>query len=114
MCIRCDEIAKRFPLDLSSHHAAFADYKWAYKALTDKVSLRHFELYAGDCPMDEIEHNLDIMYTMRHYVRCRNCGRIFFIGFCVRGMPLGEIVDSLPPTIEHISNGHYGTYYDKE
>ena len=115
MCKVCDNISKKFPLDASNHSSAFNDYIWAYKTLRQKVQKGYIEFLAGDCPLNDIEKHIDVedLYTMYHYFKCK-CNKIFFVGFCCRGMPLGKIISKLPDNIAEISNGHFGTYYEKK
>lgn len=115
ICINCESIGLKFPLNNSSHMEAFKDYKLVYETLRSATQLNILEFIAGDCPLHDIENHmaLEDLYTMCHYFKCNKCGRIFFIGFCCRGMPIGKIVYELPTNIEQISNGHYGTYYAK-
>lgn len=74
------------------------------------------ELYAGDCPIDEVEKNLidEEHYTIQHYFKCRNCNQYFYIGACVRGMPVFKIVDNIK-TIDFNKMlwGRYGTHFQQ-
>lgn len=114
MCRYCDDIAKRFPLTNKGHREAFADYSWAYKTLRERVSDGSFELFAGDCPMDDIERQIELEahFAMEHYVKCKGCGKIFMIGYCCRGMAVGKTADRLP-NLDRVLWGHYGSYFKK-
>ena len=55
------------------------------------------ELLAGDCPLAETDAVLaaEEHYTVCHYLRCRRCGAVYFLGACVRGQPIGWRVEDL-------------------
>lgn len=105
MCKLCDDLAARFPLNSKDHNRAGKDYFWAFQTLRERMMLGTLEYLAGNCPPEDIEKHIDKedLYTMRHYFRC-SCGKIFFIGYCCRGMPLGQIVDELPANLASIDN----------
>ncbi len=64
----------------------------AAAALTAAGSL---ELFVGDCPLEEAEEalNSERHYTVCHYLRCRTCGSLYFVGACVRGRPVYRRVE---------------------
>jgi len=97
MCLICDEIARRFPSSNSDGMEAFREYTWAYQNLRELVNKNKLEFLAGDCPLDDIELHLERqdLFTMCHYFLCP-CGKIFFVGFCYRGIPICKIVSELP------------------
>ena len=55
------------------------------------------ELFAGDCPLADTDAVLDAEqhYTVCHYVRCRRCGALDFVGACVRGTPVVRHVSDI-------------------
>ena len=55
------------------------------------------ELFAGDCPLEDTGAVLDAEqhYTVCHYVRCRRCGALYFVGACIRGRPVFRQVDDI-------------------
>lgn len=74
-----------------------------------------FELYAGDC---EIEDTLDLLYaetkyTISHYVKCKTCEQYYFFGACVRGAPVHKVVDDIKNEMYRIRNFEMccGTYF---
>lgn len=73
-------------------------------------------LLAGDCPLEEAEAtlNTDQHYTVCHYLCCRSCGTIYFIGACVRGKPVYRKVEKLQKENLQIRLwGRWGTYFSK-
>ena len=55
------------------------------------------ELFAGDCPLEDTDAVLDAEqhYTVCHYVRCRRCGALYFVGACIRGTPVFRQVEDI-------------------
>lgn len=55
------------------------------------------ELFAGDCPL---KNTLEVLeaerhYTVCHYLRCRCCGAVYFVGACIRGRPVYRQVEDI-------------------
>ena len=48
------------------------------------------ELYAGVCPLEDTDAVLDAEqhYTVCHYMRCRSCGALYFVGACIQDAPV--------------------------
>ena len=74
------------------------------------------ELVAGDCLLRDTDAVLDAEehYTVCHYVRCRHCGALYFMGACVRGTPVFRQVEDLGK--ENLSTrlwGRCGTLYSR-
>ena len=55
------------------------------------------ELFAGDCPLENTGAVLaaEEHYTVCHYLRCRRCGALWFVGACVRGEPICKRADDV-------------------
>ena len=55
------------------------------------------ELFAGDCPLGDTDAVLasERHYTVCHYLRCRRCGAIYFVGACIRGKPVWRQVENI-------------------
>ncbi len=55
------------------------------------------ELLAGDCPLEEAARVLEAEqhYTVCHYLQCKSCGAVYFVGACIRGTPIYRKVDRL-------------------
>ena len=83
-----------------------------------KVMEKHgrVQLYAGDCLLSEIEGVLDKEehYTVKHYIRCTECGQIYFFGACIRGKPAYKIVTDIDKEQDMLSAlwGERGTLYE--
>ena len=72
------------------------------------------ELYAGDCPLEDTGAVLDAEqhYTVCHYMQCRSCGALYFVGACIRGTPVFRQVEDIRK--ENLGTrlwGRCGTYY---
>lgn len=75
------------------------------------------ELFAGDCPLAEAGAALEAEehYTVCHYLRCRRCGALYFVGACIRGAPVLRRVEDLGG--ERLNArlwGRCGTFYRQE
>lgn len=66
------------------------------------------ELLAGDCPLKDAGAELEAErhYTVCHYLRCRTCGTVYFVGACIRGTPVYRQVEDLAR--ENIDNRLWG------
>ena len=76
---------------------------------------KRVELYAGDCLLSEVYDILDKEehYTVCHYLKCIQCGQIYFFGACIRGAPVYKVVTEIGQ--EKVSNrlwGRRGTLYE--
>lgn len=75
------------------------------------------ELFAGDCPLEDANAVLEAErhFTVCHYMRCRDCGAIYFVGACIRGTPVFRQVEDVKK--ENLDNrlwGRCGTYYSQK
>ena len=74
------------------------------------------ELFAGDCPLEDTDAVLasEQHYTVCHYLRCRNCGTIYFIGACIRGKPVYRRAEDLrKENLDTRLWGSCGTYFSE-
>ena len=72
------------------------------------------ELYAGDCPLEGADAVLDAEkhYTVCHYMQCRSCGALYFVGACIRGTPVfRQVADIKKENLDTRLWGRCGTYY---
>lgn len=72
------------------------------------------ELFAGDCPLEETGAALDAEqhYTVCHYMRCRSCGALYFVGACIRGKPVFRRVEDIgKENLNFRLWGRCGTFY---
>lgn len=82
--------------------------------LSSLLEEKRLELYAGDCPFEDMMKVLSAEehFTVCFYLRCPKCGEIYFFGACIRGMPVYKKADDL--TDEEIRNllwGKEGSYF---
>lgn len=58
--------------------------------LIDRVRAGELELLRADCPLERTVELFEAerRYTLRHYLRCRVCGRTVLYGLAARGFPI--------------------------
>lgn len=113
MCEKCYVLTEIFKAaDSDSHY----NYIPSISFIRAMIKQDRLELYAGDCPLEEVEKHLweEKHYTVCHYLRCTKCNQYFFIGACIRGTPIYKILGGLAEEkIDNILWGHYGTLFNK-
>jgi|BioPla2DNA2_1021312.scaffolds.fasta_scaffold32279_4 hypothetical protein len=111
MCEQCYELRKLFEAgDSNSHY----NYIPTLSFINEMVKQGRLELYAGDCPIEDVEKHLseEIHYTIRHYFRCKSCNDYFFIGACIRGTPIYKIMKNVDSeNFENLLWGKYGILF---
>lgn len=93
---------------------AYRQYDQILRKLMELERLGSMELFAGDCPLEDIDAVLDAEqhYTVCHYMRCRRCGALYFVGACIRGTPVfRQVTDIRKENLNTRLWGRYGTYY---
>ena len=51
-------------------------------------------------------------YTVCHYMQCRSCGALYFVGACIRGAPVfRQVADIGKENLDTRLWGRCGTYY---
>ncbi|MBS6397097.1 MAG: hypothetical protein KH452_08110 [Clostridiales bacterium] len=110
-CPACSRLADQIKEANCDPHR---QYMPMLKALIKLEQQGMIELFAGDCPLEDAPAVLDAErhYTVCHYLRCRSCGAVYFMGACIRGMPVYRRVEDM--TKENLDIrlwGRYGTYY---
>ena len=85
-CPSCGQLAAQMKEDGSISHR---QYDQLLQKLMELERQCDIELYAGDCPLEDTGAVLDAEqhYTICHYMRCRSCGALYFVGACIRGTP---------------------------
>lgn len=112
MCRNCNIIAALFD---AARDDAHKNYTPLLRFLEALEAQERIELFAGDCLLRETLEvlNSDRHFTVCHYLRCRQCGQLFFFGACIRGTPKYKLIDHIDE--ERISRmiwGNVGTKYD--
>lgn len=76
---------------------------------------KQLAIYAGDCPFDEMLKVLaeEKHYTTCFYLRCSECGKIYFFGACIRGTPIYKHIEDIKKKIDNIIWGNEGIYSKK-
>lgn len=102
-CPSCGQLAAQMKEDSSISYRQY-----------DQLLQKLMELYAGDCPLEDTGAVLDAEqhYTVCHYMQCRNCGALYFVGACIRGAPVfRQVADIGKENLDTRLWGRCGTYY---
>lgn len=86
ICSNCEIVKKTFEGAVSSPHENLVP---VYSLLSAMLNTKRLELYAGDCRFEDM---LDVLSSEEHftvgaYLRCSVCGKLYYLGACVRGVP---------------------------
>ena len=83
----------------------------------DLVSQGTVELFAGDCPLEDVD---DVLASEQHltvcqYLRCRSCGNLYYVGACIRGKPVfRRVTGQETERIAFRLWGRYGTFFENK
>ena len=93
-CPSCEPLAARLREAAGNPHRRYIPVLQTAMELERQGAL---ELFAGDCPLEEAGDVLEAEehYTVCHYLRCRSCGAVWFVGACIRGEPKYRRVDDI-------------------
>lgn len=111
ICPLCGPLAARMKAAGSCSHR---QYDQLLRELTELERQGRMELFAGDCLLEDTSAvlNAEQHYTVCHYMRCRSCGALYFVGACIRGAPVFRQVDDIKKENLDIRLwGRCGTYY---
>lgn len=116
-CEQCSEIRKMiFERNAVKYHdrSCFLDDNALHKMIDDS----RMELFAGNCFPDELGKHCceEIHYTIISVLRCRGCGKYYYAGYCVRGLPvLKEYSEEDALSFaENMTWGFKGTYFENK
>lgn len=86
-CPSCGQLAAQMKEDGSISHR---QYDQLLQKLMELEQQGDMELFAGDCPLADTGAVLgaEQHYTVCHYMQCRSCGALYFVGACIRGAPV--------------------------
>lgn len=110
-CPSCGQLAAQLKEDNSISHS---QYDQLLQKLMELERQGDIELYAGDCPLEGADAVLDAEkhYTVCHYMQCRSCGALYFVGACIRGTPVfRQVADIKKENLDTRLWGRCGTYY---
>lgn len=112
MCEKCYILKELFK---SAERYPHQNYFPTIAFIKEMTKQNRIELFAGDCPLDEVERLLEEEkhYTICHYFSCKSCDQYFFIGACVRGTPIYKTMDNLEAeNLDRMLWGHCGTLFE--
>ena len=110
-CPSCGQMAAQMKEDSS---ISYRQYDQLLQKLMELERQGDMELYAGDCPLESTGAVLDAEqhYTICHYMQCRSCGALYFVGACIRGTPVfRQVADIRKENLGTRLWGRCGTYY---
>lgn len=93
---------------------SYRQYDQLLQKLMELERQGNVELFAGDCPLEDTNTVLEAEqhYTVCHYMRCRSCGALYFVGACIRGAPVfRQVADIRKENLDTRLWGRCGTYY---
>ena len=111
ICPICGPLAAQTKEPLNG---SYRQYDQILRRLMELERQGCMELFAGDCPLEDTDAVLDAEqhYTVCHYVRCRRCGALYFVGACIRGAPVfRQVEDIKKENLDTRLWGRCGTYY---
>ena len=113
-CPFCGSLASQIKGALN---ASYRQYDQILCKLMELEQQGCMELFAGDCPLEDTDAvlNAEQHYTVCHYLRCRRCGALYFVGACIRGTPVFRQVEDIGK--ENLSTrlwGRCGTYFSQK
>ena len=113
LCDKCYILTELFKAAESNSHQ---NYIPTLSFINEMIKQGRIELYAGDCPIEEVKKNLndETHYTICHYFMCKGCNHYYFIGACIRGTPVYKTIDSIKNVnFDNMLWGRYGALYYK-
>ena len=114
ICPFCGPLAAQAKKPLNG---SYRQYDQILHRLMEMERQGSMELYAGDCPLEDTNAALDAErhYTVCHYVRCRQCGALYFLGACIRGTPVfRQVADIRKENLNTRLWGRCGTCFLQE
>lgn len=94
MCGICSDISSMF---LNAVGDNVSEYIKIIDRLQIEYDSNHLWIIAGDCPLSDAAKYLENEehYTISHYLQCRECSQYFFVGACIRGIPVYKLLETL-------------------
>ena len=71
----------------------------------------------GDCPLEDADGILasEQHLTVCHYLRCKSCGSLYYVGACIRGKPVfRRVTDQDTERIAFRLWGRCGTFFENK
>ena len=111
ICPSCGQLAAQMK---EASGGSYHQYDQLLQKLMELERQGNVELFAGDCPLEDTNAVLEAEqhYTVCHYMRCRGCGALYFVGACIRGAPVcRQVADIRKKDLDTRLWGRCGTYY---
>lgn len=114
MCTNCEIVKTAFAGAASEPHL---NYLPIHALLSTMLKQNRLEVYAGDCPFDEMTEVLEgeEHYTVCFYFKCPECDTFYFFGACIRGVPIYKVINDI--SAEKLGKmlwGTEGTWFSEE
>lgn len=100
-CACCSKLKKQFDIATKKPHD---ELQRTYRLMRKLYDQQNLVLYMSDVPFEswEEEVRLEQHYTYYTYLKCRDCGKIYFLGVCIRGVPKYQVLEWEPDQEEFI------------
>ena len=87
---QCSACSKFHRLLAAKTREPWKKYDQAMATARDLMTQGTLELFAGDCPLEDADGVLasEQHLTVCHYLRCKSCGNLYYVGACIRGKPV--------------------------
>ena len=109
-CLSCGPLAAQMK---KANGGSYRQYDRILRGFMELERQSVMELFAGDCPLEDTGAVLDAErhYTVCHYLRCRSCGTLYFVGACIRGAPVfRQVADIRKENLDTRLWGRCGTH----
>ena len=112
---QCPACSKFHRLLAAKIREPWKKYDQVMETARDLVDQGTLELFAGDCPLEDADSvlNAEQHFTVCHYLRCRTCGNLYYVGACIRGKPVfRRVTDLEAERVGFRLWGRCGTYFE--
>lgn len=113
-CPACSSLHK---LLTANARDSWKKYDQVMATSRDLVIQGTLELFAGDCPLEDADDALasEQHLTVCHYLRCKSCGNLYYVGGCIRGKPVfRRVTDQDSERIAFRLWGRYGSFFENK
>lgn len=114
---QCPACSLFYRLLTSKTREPWKKYDQVMATARDLVTQGTLELFAGDCPLEDADGVLasEQHLTVCHYLRCKSCGNLYYVGACIRGKPVfRRVTDQDTERTAFRLWGRCGTFFENK